>query len=84
MDNVLLLVRSHVVTSVFFPTMLDNTVLFYFKHTGMWITRFLCVNAKTISGVDSGNSGPRQCVQYDDSEGEVKKCFGELKPDWNI
>lgn len=77
MDNVLVVllrVLSDLMLSrLFFSTMLDNTVLFYFKHAGMWITRFLCVNAKTISGSDSGNSGPRQCIQYDDGEGEVRK-----------
>lgn len=77
MDNVLVVllrVLSDLMLSrLFFSTMLDNTVLFYFKRSGMWTTRFLCVNARAISGSDSGNSGPQQCVQYDDGEGEVRK-----------
>lgn len=77
MDNVLVVllrVLSDLMLSrLFFSTMLDNTVLFYFKDIGVWITWFLCVNAKTISGSDSGNSGPRHCIQYDDGEGEVRK-----------
>lgn len=71
---VLLRVLSDLMLSrLFFSTMPDNTVLFYFKYIGMWITRFLCMNAKNMSGFDSGNSGPQQWVQYDDGKGEVRK-----------